>query len=69
VRPFSVTTDGSGNVTLYAWGGNGVDGNSGNTGINPYINGFTIESVTGISHMHLDGLGRRDVCWFAEKKS
>jgi len=42
---FSVTTDGSGNVTLYAWGGNGVDGNSGNTGINPYINGFTIESV------------------------
>jgi hypothetical protein len=42
---FSVTTNGSGNVTLYAWGGNGVDGNTGNSGINPYINGFTIESV------------------------
>jgi hypothetical protein len=42
---FSVTTDGSGNVTLYAWGGNGVDGNTGNSGINPYINGFTIESA------------------------
>jgi hypothetical protein len=42
---FNVTTDGSGNVTLYAWGGNGVNGNTGNSGINPYINGFTIESV------------------------
>ncbi len=42
---FQVTTDGSGNVTLYAWGGNGVDGNTSSSGINPYLNGFTIESV------------------------
>jgi hypothetical protein len=42
---FQVTTDGSGNVTLYAWGGNGVDGNTSSSGINPYLNGFTIESA------------------------
>jgi hypothetical protein len=42
---FNITTDGSGNATLYAWGGNGVDGNTSSSGINPYLNGFAIESV------------------------
>jgi hypothetical protein len=54
---FTLTTNGSGNATLYAWGGNGVDGNSSSTGINPYINGFTIESVPEPATCVLVGLG------------
>jgi hypothetical protein len=42
---FSVTTDANGDVTLYAWGGNGVDGNTSTSGINPYLSGFTIAVV------------------------
>lgn len=42
---FTVTTDAGGDVTLYAWGGNGVDGNTSTSGVNPYLDGFTVESV------------------------
>jgi hypothetical protein len=54
---FSLTTDGSGNATLYAWGGNGVNGNTSNSGVNPYLNGFTIESVPEPSTCILMALG------------
>lgn len=42
---FTLTTDAGGNVTLYAWGGSGVDGANTSGSANPYLNAFTITPV------------------------